>query len=670
MATTYHADLQKLYVAYFNRPADAAGLDYWEGVVEAANGSLAGVSAAFAADKEYTAEYGTLTNAQVITKIYTNLFGHAPDTAGKAYYVDLLDNKKLTIDQIVTEVANGAQGSDKVAYANKVTAAGAFTDALDTTAEKTGYSGADANTAAKAFLAGITTDGSLQAAIAPASLNSTVAAVIKAGVPFTLANGLAALGDSHTALSDFLDSLDLDDNADTDTVATDVTAALGTAATKIAVDVAAIPGTSTYDPDPTTASASVNAAVLADAQAKLEAKLTLDQTNYTKAVAAADKTDGLGDAIASADATAASATAAAKAAVVADSAYAGALASFTTAVVAAGGTVTTNVDGSVKYTDSLAVDHALIDVSSAGKFSLHTGVTETTNPGITALLTTIKADAAAHTTLDTANNAAYAAHLSVAVLDTDADASVEAAALDDLGAAFSVVTPDDVHAPTADEVVAEFIALSTAYDAVKVAGGAPATAALADLNDFKAAVATYEGATTNALSDAVAGAKATVDADIKASSGLDTDIADLQTAQTNATTLAHLQDAITAAQKAFVTNDFKAPVTLDVSSTLAATSGSDIYLAGKSLTNTIANFGLQGDDVLYVGKDFVLNSGALKDGNNAVLEVFLIQSGSNTVVNIETKAFGSNSADAEIKITLTGVSVGDLQFENGIITHV
>ncbi len=45
----YTEAIQKLYVAYFRRPADAAGLAYWESVVTAAKGSPTSGAAAFAA---------------------------------------------------------------------------------------------------------------------------------------------------------------------------------------------------------------------------------------------------------------------------------------------------------------------------------------------------------------------------------------------------------------------------------------------------------------------------------------------------------------------------------------------------------------------------------------------------------------------------------------------
>ena len=71
----YTDAIQKLYVAYFSRPADAAGLAYWEGVVTAAKGSTAAVSAAFAASAEYKAAFAGLDEYHIVDQIYLNLFG-------------------------------------------------------------------------------------------------------------------------------------------------------------------------------------------------------------------------------------------------------------------------------------------------------------------------------------------------------------------------------------------------------------------------------------------------------------------------------------------------------------------------------------------------------------------------------------------------------------------
>ena len=169
--------IQKLYVAYFSRPADVAGLAYWDGVVAAANGSTAAVSAAFAASAEYKAAYAGLDAYATVNQVYLNLFGRAAEPAGLQFWGQNLLNGKLTIDAIVTAVASGAQGTDLVAYNSKVAAATAFTAALDTSSEILGYSGAAANAGAANFIAGVTSVATLEAAVAPAALNATVAAI-------------------------------------------------------------------------------------------------------------------------------------------------------------------------------------------------------------------------------------------------------------------------------------------------------------------------------------------------------------------------------------------------------------------------------------------------------------------------------------------------------------
>jgi hypothetical protein len=177
MATTYYTDIQKLYVAYFNRPADDAGLKYYEGILEAATdkaATLAVISADFAKSTEYTAAFSTKTSAEIVDIIYQNIFGHPADDAGKKYYADYLDSKALTVANVVTEVAKGAQGTDLIAFTSKVTAAAAFSAAIDTDAEKAGYSGDEANAVAKAWLAGVTDSLTLATVTAPAALNTTV----------------------------------------------------------------------------------------------------------------------------------------------------------------------------------------------------------------------------------------------------------------------------------------------------------------------------------------------------------------------------------------------------------------------------------------------------------------------------------------------------------------
>lgn len=223
IVATHVAAVQELYVAYFGRPADPAGLDYWTNIVEA-QGSTAAVSATFAASPEYIVSYFGKTNGQIVDQIYTNLFGRTADTAGRAYWVNLLNNGTIKVDTIVAEVAAAALTTDAEIIENKVAAATAFTAAVDTDAEIAGYNGTAAVTLAKAFITGVTTDASLATAIATANLNAKVAEVVKAGTPFTVTAGLAAYETAQDNLADFVEE---HDGATSATLTADVDAAVG-----------------------------------------------------------------------------------------------------------------------------------------------------------------------------------------------------------------------------------------------------------------------------------------------------------------------------------------------------------------------------------------------------------------------------------------------------------
>ena len=85
-------DITKIYVGYYDRAPDPAGLDYWIG---RANGgmTLSEIAASFAVQPESIAKYPYLDNPLVasasafVTSIYNNLFNRAPDAAGLAYWV-------------------------------------------------------------------------------------------------------------------------------------------------------------------------------------------------------------------------------------------------------------------------------------------------------------------------------------------------------------------------------------------------------------------------------------------------------------------------------------------------------------------------------------------------------------------------------------------------------
>lgn len=169
------AQIQNAYVAFFNRPADVAGLNYWTSY----NGSIADLFNAFAGSQEYKALFTGQNSTQVVNTVYQNLFGRSPDVAGLNYWVGQLDAGKVTVGNIANAVNAGAQGTDKTIIDNKVAAATSFTTALDTTSEIVGYAQASNATLSqvKTWLSAVTDQASSVTAATAAlpALTTTVA---------------------------------------------------------------------------------------------------------------------------------------------------------------------------------------------------------------------------------------------------------------------------------------------------------------------------------------------------------------------------------------------------------------------------------------------------------------------------------------------------------------
>lgn len=222
-ASTYFAQVQQLYIAYFGRPADPTGQEYWAKNIDAANGSIASVIAGFSASAESAALFGNKSSIDKVTAIYQNAFGRAPEPAGLAYWVAQLDSGKVSQAQASWTIQQSAGPGDAAAVQNKLTAAQAFTAQIDTTAEIQGYQGSAAADSARAFLKTVTADN----ATATAAVNGAAAAVAAAtsvgvvGTTFTLTTGV--------------DNIVGTANADTINALVDATA-LSTASTLTAAD--------------------------------------------------------------------------------------------------------------------------------------------------------------------------------------------------------------------------------------------------------------------------------------------------------------------------------------------------------------------------------------------------------------------------------------------------
>lgn len=179
MATTT-LDIQKLYVAYLSRPADTAGLTYWNGVLASNPDGLQDIARAFSTSAEYRAEYAGDSNREIVDDVYENLFGRDPDAAGLNYWTDLLDRNVITIDNVVTQISRAAVGTDQVVFAGKIAAASLFTERLDLPNEQAAYAGNTANDLAEDFLETIKDPASALAALNTGTVDAWIARIVGA----------------------------------------------------------------------------------------------------------------------------------------------------------------------------------------------------------------------------------------------------------------------------------------------------------------------------------------------------------------------------------------------------------------------------------------------------------------------------------------------------------
>ena len=182
--------IQQLYVAYFNRPADVAGLNFWLNAMTA-GATIDQISKSFNSAKEYTDAYAGKSAEVIVNTVYQNLFGRTADSAGLDFWGPKVQSGAISVADLVKTIAAGAlntdgtPNADGLIYANKVTAASTFTTELNTAgneAERLAYaSGTTAVlTAAKNFVASVTSDASLATAIA--NVHATAQSMVNSNI--------------------------------------------------------------------------------------------------------------------------------------------------------------------------------------------------------------------------------------------------------------------------------------------------------------------------------------------------------------------------------------------------------------------------------------------------------------------------------------------------------
>lgn len=173
----YTSVVQHLYLAYFGRPADPSGLDFYvhkyagaaspsdvRGLADAyyTNPTVQALVESFSNSDESRGLY-TGDNDAFLTAVYRNLFNRAPDPEGLAFWRGKLDIGAMTRANAALNIMAGAQPPDMAMIDQKAAVAVNFTAAINTQARVNAYQGPGPLATVRAMLATVTANTDLAA---------------------------------------------------------------------------------------------------------------------------------------------------------------------------------------------------------------------------------------------------------------------------------------------------------------------------------------------------------------------------------------------------------------------------------------------------------------------------------------------------------------------------
>jgi methionine salvage enolase-phosphatase E1 len=104
----------RVYQAAFNRSPDLGGLGYWISGMDG-GASLKSVAQGFVSSAEFKAVYGASpTNAQIITKFYENVLNRAPESGGFNYWLGILNSGQGTIADVLAAFSESPENQSGV----------------------------------------------------------------------------------------------------------------------------------------------------------------------------------------------------------------------------------------------------------------------------------------------------------------------------------------------------------------------------------------------------------------------------------------------------------------------------------------------------------------------------------------------------------------------------
>jgi len=105
----------RIYRAAFDRAPDLVGMGFWLSRIDK-DVPLVAIAGGFVASKEFAELYGSApTNAELVTRMYTNVLHRDPDPAGHAFWLDVLDTKKADVAAVLASISESTENQQAVA---------------------------------------------------------------------------------------------------------------------------------------------------------------------------------------------------------------------------------------------------------------------------------------------------------------------------------------------------------------------------------------------------------------------------------------------------------------------------------------------------------------------------------------------------------------------------
>lgn len=95
-----HADVFRLYWAFFDRKPEVGGARYWVGRYDQC-ASLLDITWSFGNSTEFVNTYGSLSDRDYITLVYNNVLDRTPDEPGYRYWLALLSDGSLSRSELM-----------------------------------------------------------------------------------------------------------------------------------------------------------------------------------------------------------------------------------------------------------------------------------------------------------------------------------------------------------------------------------------------------------------------------------------------------------------------------------------------------------------------------------------------------------------------------------------